>query len=56
MRYAYLLQNLDEEGQHLLREMRVGVPQILDDALGPLEALLAERASRVQRHHSTQVF
>lgn len=35
--------------------MRVRVPQVLDDALGPLEALLAESAARVQRHHCAKV-
>lgn len=36
--------------------MGVSVPQILDDALSPLEAFLAERPARVQCHHCTEIF
>ncbi len=39
----------------MVTEVRVHVVQVLDDALRPLEAVLAERAPAVQRHHLVQV-
>jgi hypothetical protein len=39
---------LDKESEHCQAEMRVGVVEIFDDALGPLETLLAKRASAVE--------
>lgn len=35
--------------------MCVRIIQVLDNTLSPLEALFAERATAVQRHHSSQV-
>lgn len=52
---TYLFKNFNEKSEHLKRQMRVGVPEVFDDALGPLETFLAERLSRVQRHHCAEV-
>jgi len=46
---------LDEEGDHGQGQVGVRIVQVFDDTLGPLEALLAEGAPAVQRHHRGQV-
>lgn len=53
---TYLFKNFNKKSEHLQRQMRIGVPEILDDALGPLEAFLAECFPRVQRHHCAEIF
>lgn len=55
MHFARSKTNLNQEGEHVVTEVRVRVVQILDHAFGPLKTLLAERAPAVQRHDRGQV-
>jgi len=47
---------LDQERQDVKTKMRVSIIEVFDNAFGPLETFFAKVSSRVQRHHSPQIF